>query len=388
VTEAVITVPAYFNDSQRQATKDAGSIAGLEVLRIISEPAAAALNYGLANKEGGVIAVYDLGGGTFDISILEIGDGVFEVKSTNGDMFLGGEDFDFRIMEHLSAEFKSAYHVDLMSDPIARQRLKQAAENAKIALSSSSAADIDLPFIYSKGRQALHLTTMVDRDTFENLIDDLIERSIKVCTSALKDAGLKASGIDKVILVGGSTRIPLVQQRLHRFFGKQPWGGLRREDAVALGAAIQGGIFKGEVKDVLFLDVIPLSLGIETLGGVFTRLIDRNTPIPIKKSQTFSTAEDNQKAVTIRVFQGDREMAAENKLLGQFDLVGIPSASRGTPQIEVTFVIDANGIVQVSAKDKATGKEQQIRVRAPGGLTDDEIIYTCTRMRSGLEYPL
>jgi molecular chaperone DnaK len=402
VTQAVITVPANFNDSQRQATRDAARIAGLEVLRIMSEPAAAALNYGRETKGSGTIAVYDLGGGTFDISILEIGDGVSEVKSANGDMFLGGEEFDFRIMEHLSNEFRSAYHIDLMSDAVARQRLKQAAENAKIALSSSDAAYIDLPFIYSRGRQALHLSTKVYRVTFEDLIDDLIKRSIEVCKLALKDAGLKASEIDKIILVGGSTRIPLVKQRLHRFFGKQPWGGLRREDAVALGAAIQGGILKGEVKDTLLQDAIPFSLGIETLGGVFSRLVDRCTSFPTKKSQTFSTAEDDQKAVTIRVFEGDREMAADNKLLGQFDLgvrsadgeadlvvgPGCPAAPDrrnilcharpGAPQIEVTFEIDANRILQVSAKDKATGKEQQIRVRAPGGLSDDEIIYMRT----------
>jgi molecular chaperone DnaK len=373
VTQAVITVPAYFNDSQRQATKDAGKIAGLEVLRIINEPTAAALAYGLEKKEHGTIAVYDLGGGTFDISILEIGDGVFEVKSTNGDTFLGGEDFDARVVDYLADEFKKENSIDLRQDRLALQRLKEAAEKAKIELSSSMQTEVNLPFITADQNGPKHLNLKLTRAKLEALVDDLIQRTVHPCEAALKDAGLKASEIDEVILVGGMTRMPKVFEMVKETFGKEPHKGVNPDEVVALGAAIQGGVLKGDVKDVLLLDVTPLSLGIETLGGVFTRLIDRNTTIPTRKSQVFSTAEDNQTAVTIRVFQGEREMAADNKILGQFDLVGIPSAPRGVPQIEVTFDIDANGIVNVSAKDKATGKEQQIRIEASGGLSDDDI---------------
>jgi molecular chaperone DnaK len=374
VTQAVITVPAYFNDAQRQATKDAGKIAGLEVLRIINEPTAAALAYGLdKKKESKTIAVYDLGGGTFDISILEIGDGVFEVKSTNGDTFLGGEDFDMKLVNYLADEFKKEQGIDLRSDKLALQRLKEAAEKAKIELSSATQTEINLPFITADASGPKHLTMKLTRAKLESLVDDLIARTKGPCEKAIKDAGLKAADIDEVVLVGGMTRMPKVQEVVKQLFGKEPHKGVNPDEVVAVGAAIQAGVLQGEVKDVLLLDVTPLSLGIETLGGVFTRLIDRNTTIPTKKGQTFSTAEDGQNAVTIRVSQGEREMAADNKLLGQFDLVGIPPAPRGVPQIEVTFDIDANGIVHVSAKDKATGKEQSIRIQASGGLSDTEI---------------
>jgi molecular chaperone DnaK len=377
VTQAVITVPAYFNDAQRQATKDAGQIAGLEVLRIINEPTAAALAYGLEKNDGKTIAVYDLGGGTFDVSVLEIGDGVFEVKSTNGDTFLGGEDFDAKIVEHLAAKFQAKEGIDLRKDRLALQRLKEAAEKAKIELSSAQTTEINQPFITARmeGGQTtpLHLVETISRADLEKLVADLINRTLEPCKKALKDAGLDASAIDEVVLVGGMTRMPRVREVVKEFFGKEPHTGVNPDEVVAIGAAIQAGVLQGDVKDVLLLDVTPLSLGIETLGGVFTRMIDRNTTIPTKKSQVFSTADDNQNAVTIRVFQGEREMAADNKILGQFDLVGIPPAPRGVPQIEVTFDIDANGIVNVSAKDKGTGKEQQIRIQASGGLSDSDI---------------
>ncbi|HMJ92577.1 MAG TPA: molecular chaperone DnaK [Allosphingosinicella sp.] len=373
VTQAVITTPAYFNDAQRQATKDAGQIAGLEVLRIINEPTAAALAYGLEKQDGKTIAVYDLGGGTFDISVLEIGDGVFEVKATNGDTFLGGEDFDAKIVEYLADGFKKDEGIDLRNDRLALQRLKEAAEKAKIELSSAATTEVNLPFITADQTGPKHLVKTITRADLEKLVGDLIKRTLEPCKKALQDAGVKAEDISEVVLVGGMTRMPRVREVVKEFFGKEPHTGVNPDEVVAMGAAIQAGVLQGDVKDVLLLDVTPLSLGIETLGGVFTRMIDRNTTIPTKKSQTYSTAEDNQNAVTIRVFQGEREMAADNKILGQFDLVGIPPAPRGVPQIEVTFDIDANGIVHVTAKDKGTGKEQQIRIQASGGLTDADI---------------
>jgi molecular chaperone DnaK len=373
VDQAVITVPAYFNDAQRQATKDAGKIAGLEVLRIINEPTAAALAYGLDKSKSGTIAVYDLGGGTFDVSILEIGDGVFEVKSTNGDTFLGGEDFDMRLVSYLADEFQKEQGINLRNDKLALQRLKEAAEKAKIELSSTTQTEINLPFITADQAGPKHLTMKLTRAKFEALVQDLVDKTIEPCRKALKDAGLTAGEIGEVVLVGGMTRMPKIQEVVKQFFGKEPHKGVNPDEVVAIGAAIQAGVLQGDVKDVLLLDVTPLSLGIETLGGVFTRIIERNTTIPTKKSQVFSTAEDNQNAVTIRVFQGEREMAADNKILGQFDLMGIPPSPRGMPQIEVTFDIDANGIVNVSAKDKATGKEQQIRIQASGGLSETDI---------------
>ena len=373
VTQAVITVPAYFNDAQRQATKDAGQIAGLEVLRIINEPTAAALAYGMDKDENKTIAVYDLGGGTFDISILEVGDGVFEVKSTNGDTFLGGEDFDSVLVEHLAADFNKAEGIDLTKDKLALQRLKEAAEKAKIELSSTQTTEVNLPFITADQNGPKHLVKTITRSDLEKLVDDLIKRTLEPCKKALADAGLKADAIDEVVMVGGMTRMPKVRDVVKAFFGKEPHTGVNPDEVVAMGAAIQAGVLQGDVKDVLLLDVTPLSLGIETLGGVFTRMIDRNTTIPTKKSQVYSTAEDNQNAVTIRVFQGEREMAADNKLLGNFDLVGIPPAPRGVPQVEVTFDIDANGLVSVTAKDKGTGKEQQIKIQASGGLSDADI---------------
>jgi molecular chaperone DnaK len=373
VTQAVITVPAYFNDAQRQATKDAGRIAGLDVLRIINEPTAAALAYGLDKKSAGTIVVYDLGGGTFDVSVLEIGDGVFEVKSTNGDTFLGGEDFDVRVIDYLAEEFRKENGIDLRKDKLALQRLKEAAEKAKIELSSAKETEINLPFITADASGPKHLVLKLSRAKLENLVDDLIERTLAPCRAAMKDAGVTAGEVDEVILVGGMTRMPKVIETVKQFFGKEPARNVNPDEVVAIGAAVQGAVLRGDVKDVLLLDVTPLSLGIETLGGVFTRLIDRNTTIPTKKSQVFSTADDNQTAVTIKVYQGEREMAADNKMLGNFDLVGIPAAPRGVPQVEVTFDIDANGIVSVSAKDKATGKEQQIRIQASGGLSDADI---------------